>query len=252
MLIQDAQVISNQLIAEGTFLLKLKPSEKYQNIYPGQFFNIQVSDSHFPLLRRPFSISNVEDDYLSFMFKVVGEGTKILSNKIPGDKINLLGPLGNSFDLNLSDKHLIMVAGGIGIAPFPYVIRKLNPNIEHNVLFGVRNKSESHVYGLQNVHFSSDDGSLGLHGNVIDLLNEQLSKYDPKDIHVFACGPNQMLRALKTFVLEKEISCDVSMESAMACGFGICQGCPIEYKNEESYKLICKDGPVFNIRDIEI
>lgn len=252
MLIQDAHVVSNRQISEGTFLIELEPIEEYPEIFPGQFFNIQVSEGYYPLLRRPFSISNVVDGNIFFMYKVVGEGTKILSNKTLGDKINLLGPLGNSFDLTSCKDHLFILAGGIGIAPFPYVLSQLNPNINYTVLFGVRNKSEIHNYGLDNVSYSSDDGSIGLHGNVIELLDKQIKTHDNENIKVFACGPNAMLRALKKFTEQNNIECDVSMESAMACGFGICQGCPIEYKNEDSYKLICKDGPVFNIKDIEI
>lgn len=252
MLIQDAHLVSNRQISEGTFLIELEPIEEYPEIFPGQFFNIQVSEGYYPLLRRPFSISNVADGNLFFMFKVVGEGTKILSNKSKGDKINLLGPLGNSFDLSSSNDRLFILAGGIGIAPFPYVLSRLNADTKYTVLFGVRNKSEVHNYGLSNVFYSSDDGSIGFHGNVIDLLGEQIKELKNEEIKVYACGPNAMLRALKNFTDQKNIDCDVSMESAMACGFGICQGCPIEYKNEESYKLICKDGPIFNIKDITI
>jgi dihydroorotate dehydrogenase electron transfer subunit len=250
--IQDVIVLSNQKIAENTLLLEVESADLSSSIKPGQFFNIQVNDSSYPLLRRPFSISDVIGTSIFFMYKVIGEGTKIMSEKKKGDKVNLLGPLGNSFETVNLKEHLILIGGGIGIAPFPYVIKKIGA-INYTVLFGVRNKKEVHEYGMKNISYSSDDGSIGLHGNVIELLDEHLANIVKKDVRIFACGPNPMLRALQKYVKEKKIDCDVSMESAMACGFGICQGCPIEYKEkEDAYKLVCKDGPIFNIRDIKI
>ncbi|PID61962.1 MAG: dihydroorotate dehydrogenase [Ignavibacteriae bacterium] len=252
MFIENTKVISNKKIAENTFLLEVDKENFDCNFLPGQFFNLQVSESSFPLLRRPFSISDVNETSFSFMYKVVGEGTKIISEKKSGEIINLLGPLGNSFEINNEYEHYFLLGGGIGIAPFPFLIKTFSENQNYSVLFGVRTKSESHTYGINNVSFSSDDGSIGFKGNTIQLLDKKLEEFKNKKVKVLACGPNPMFRALQKFVKEKEIDCDVSMESTMACGFGICQGCPIDYKGEESYKLICKDGPVFNIKDIII
>jgi dihydroorotate dehydrogenase electron transfer subunit len=248
--IQDFVIHSNTKIAENTFLIGIEKNNFSEELLPGQFFNIQVSNSTLPLLRRPFSICDVSDDTIFFMYKVVGEGTLILSQKVKGEKLNLLGPLGNTFKINSDFDRAILIGGGIGIAPFPFLIKKLE-NKKVDVLFGVRSKNEIHNYGLVNVKYSSDDGSVGMKGNVIDLLENELNNSDDK-IKIFACGPNAMFRALKKYLLNKNNECEVSMESAMACGFGICQGCPIEHKDSETYKLICKDGPIFNIRDITI
>lgn len=252
MSIQDVIVLSNKIISEGTFLLEVDSANKFGILKPGQFFNIQVSETLFPLLRRPFSISDIEGDSIFFMYKVVGEGTKIMSELKTGDKINLLGPLGNSFVIDKKVDHHIIIGGGIGIAPFPFLIKQFSNDQKFSVLFGVRNKNEAHDYGLKNIIYSSDDGSIGFNGNAVQLLESYIDEIKSERIKIFACGPNRMFKSLQEFVVEKNIECDVSMESAMACGFGICQGCPIEYKDEDSYKLICKDGPIFNIKNIRI
>lgn len=251
MFIQDVNVLTNQKLADSTYLVEVDAPSIVNSVRPGQFFNILVSDDSFPLLRRPFSIADVIGNSIFFMYKVIGSGTKIISQKKQGDKLNLLGPLGNGFEINDSLTHYILIGGGIGIAPFPFFIKTIT-NKQYSVLFGVRNKLEVHNYGMENISYSSDDGSVGFHGNVISLLEKHIKDLKGVNIKILACGPNPMLKALQVFVIKNNIECDVSMESSMACGFGICQGCPIQYKNGESYKLICKDGPIFNIKDIEI
>lgn len=252
MLITDVQVISNKQISIGTYLLEVESEKLSKLVLPGQFFNIQVSNSSYPLLRRPFSISNVLGNSLFFMYKIVGEGTEIMSLKKKGDTLNILGPLGNSFSYHDSFDEILIIGGGIGIAPFPYLIQKFKSDQKYSVLFGVRNKDEVHDYGLQNIHYSSDDGSIGLKGNAIDLLKIKSDLNSKNKVKIYSCGPNAMFRSLKEYLSNTQIECEISMESAMACGFGICQGCPIDHTNDEKYKLICKDGPIFNIRDVVI
>jgi len=249
--IQDFVINSNIKIAENTFLIGLELQNFSEKLLPGQFFNIQVSYNSLPLLRRPFSICDVTEHEIFFMYKVVGVGTELISKKVNGDRLNLLGPLGNPFGINSDFDKAIIIGGGIGIAPFPFLIRKFeNKNVD--VLFGVRTQNEVHNYGLKNVKYSSDDGSIGIKGNTVDLLEKILKDETGEKIKIFACGPNPMFRALKKYLGNKNIECEISMESAMACGFGICQGCPVEHKNSEAYKLICKDGPIFNISDVVI
>jgi len=116
---------------------------------------------------------------------------------------------------------------------------------------GGRTESEIVTYGLENIFIATEDGSNGLKGNVIDLLKKNESHFIDQNVKFFGCGPNPMLKALKEYCLLKNIDCEVSTECAMACGFGICQGCPIESTtNSEKYLLVCKDGPVFNIKDV--
>ena len=104
---------------------------------------------------------------------------------------------------------------------------------------------------MKNVHTASDDGSTGYKGTVIELLNSKIDDLQMNKIKMFGCGPTQMLKALQKFCCEKNISCEISTESAMACGFGICQGCPVESTSQkDKYLLLCKDGPVFNAKDV--
>ena len=239
-------------IGKDTFLLKITQHEIAKTIKPGQFCNVKVSESNFPLLRRPFSISDVDGDIISFMIDIVGEGTKILSEKKKGDKIDILGPLGRGFGLDGEFKVVIMVAGGIGLAPFPFVEKYLDGKKETRLYYGARNKENVIDYHFNNKNISTDDGSFGFDGNIVKLLESNLNKFDKENTKFIACGPNPMLSAFKKFCLTNDLCAEVSLESAMACGFGICQGCPVEPTDEGYYKLICKDGPVFNIKDVKI
>jgi dihydroorotate dehydrogenase electron transfer subunit len=220
---------------------------------PGQFFNIKVSESIFPLLRRPFSICDVEGESLYFMFNILGEGTKLLAHKKVGDTINILGPLGVGFNFIGNYKTAVLAAGGLGAAPFPYLIREIEQSKEIKCFVGGRSSHDVIQYGMKNITISTDDGSIGLKGTVVQLLEENLKEIKKTETKIFGCGPTAMLRALKDFAIKNNIECEVSTECSMACGFGICMGCPIEDVNHpDKYKLVCKDGPVFNVKDVVI
>ncbi len=235
------------------FLLKVFSPEIAKSIKPGQFLNIKVTKSLYPLLRRPFSVCDVEGDYFYIMFNVLGEGTRILAHKIKDDLVDLLGPLGNGFNLDGDYDTAVIVAGGLGAAPFPYLIRKIGDKKHVKCFIGGRTQKDVITYGMNNISISTDDGSLGLKGTVVNLLEKNIDALKNDKIKIFACGPNAMLRALKEFTEANGFECEVSTECAMACGFGICQGCPVEStKDSSKYLLVCKDGPVFNIKDVVI
>jgi len=220
---------------------------------PGQFLNIHVSETMNPLLRRPFSICDSEGDNIYIMFNIFGEGTKMLAGKRIEEEIDILGPLGNGFCLDGDYQTAIIVAGGLGAAPFPFLIRSLKDDKNLCCFVGGRTHKDVITYKMKNLFISTDDGSMGLKGNVIDLLNRNLDQLSKDKIKIFACGPNAMLRALKKFCIDNNLECEASTECAMACGFGICQGCPIESAHQkDKYLLVCKDGPVFNVRDVII
>jgi len=251
--IVNSPVVETKQVHENIFIQKIHSPEIAQKVKPGQFLNIRVSQTTFPLLRRPFSVCDVEGENIYLMFNILGEGTKILARKINGETVDILGPLGNGF--NLDDKYdlAIIVAGGLGAAPFPFVTRSIKN--EKNILTFVGGRTEQDVitYGLENFVLSSDDGSIGFKGNVVQSLEQNLDKINITTSKVFACGPTAMLRALKDFCIKHNLDCEVSTECAMACGFGICQGCPIESTEQsDKYLLVCKDGPVFNVRDVLI
>lgn len=253
MFIINSPIVETKQVHENIFIQKIHSPEIAQLIKPGQFLNIRVSENTFPLLRRPFSICDVEGDNIFLMFNILGEGTRILAHKHPGDLVDILGPLGNGFNLDGDYKTAIIVAGGLGAAPFPYLTRKIKSKKNIVSFVGGRTKQDVITYGFENLILSSDDGSLGFKGNVVQSLEQNLDKIDIASSKVFACGPNAMLRVLKDFSLNHNLDCEVSTECAMACGFGICQGCPIEStSNSEKYLLVCKDGPVFNVKDVII
>jgi dihydroorotate dehydrogenase electron transfer subunit len=235
------------------YLLKIFSPEISSTIKPGQFLNIRVTDKLYPLLRRPFSVCDVEGDHLFLMFNIMGEGTSILAHKHIGSNLDILGPLGKGFNLEGDFETAVIVAGGLGAAPFPYVTRELKKKKNIFTFIGGRTKYDIITYNLINVKEASDDGSRGFKGNVVNLLEDNLQQIRKGKVKIFACGPTAMLRSLKEFCVKYELDGEVSTECAMACGFGICQGCPIEStEQKDHYLLVCKDGPVFNIRDVVI
>lgn len=250
MILENSIVEQNDKLAENIFLLKIFSPQIAKQIQPGQFCNLKVSETDYPLLRRPLSICDVEGDHLIFLYQVVGIGTEILAQKNKGDKINILGPLGKGFNVNDDFDTAVLVAGGIGVAPFPFLIKNLKKKKVISLL-GFRRKNEIVDYGMVNCKYSTDDGSFGLKGTCIDLLKSESNLINPK-IKIFACGSNPMLKSLIEFCSNKNLNCEVSLESAMACGFGICQGCVVQTKDDAEYKLVCKDGPVFKINEINL
>ena len=254
MLIVQAPVEKTIELDYNIFLLQVHCPQLSSSIKPGQFLNVRVTERISPLLRRPFSICDVEGEFLYLMFNVMGEGTSILAHKPKGSTIDILGPLGNGFILDDEYETAVIVAGGLGAAPFPYVTRNLK-RLGKNIFSFIGGRTHSDVikYGMENIQVSTDDGSEGLKGNVVQLLEKNLNKLKENRVKIFACGPTAMLQSLQKFCLKNNFNCEVSTECAMACGFGICQGCPIESeKHPEKYLLVCKDGPVFNIKDVKL
>jgi len=218
---------------------------------PGQFVEVQVSESGSPLLRRPFGVHavNQKKHAVDILYEVRGKGTQALSEKKPGDICDILGPLGNGFSIRT--KHYpIFVAGGMGVAPLVYLAEKISvassPGI---VLIGGKTrkqilcKKEFEKLGYD-VLISTDDGSLGFKGYVTDLLKRELSTLGYGPLTIYACGPKPMLKEVSRIALEKNIPAQLSLEEHMACGIGACLGCVV--KTPGGYKRVCKDGPVFD------
>jgi dihydroorotate dehydrogenase electron transfer subunit len=240
-------------VALNAYLLRFVAPEIASIALPGQFVNILTSvTGEGPLLRRPFSIARIDGSSIEILFNVIGKGTSLLSQKTSGSQIDVIGPLGKSF--RIDDKYDVacVVAGGIGVAPFPFLTNCLLEKNKHVETFvGFRNSTQVFVDHLQNVHIATDDGSTGFHGNVIQLFESTLNKLHSLKIKIFSCGPTVMLKALIEFAKQNNISCELSLEEHMACGVGICQGCPVKRTNGNSaYALVCKDGPIFDSREI--
>ena len=253
MITENAIVQSLEQLDNNIYLLKVKSPEIAEQCYPGQFCNIKVSEGNFPLLRRPFSICDADGEFVWFMFEIVGEGTEILAKVKEGDVLNIIGPLGNGFELEGDYDTAVIVGGGLGIAPFPFVTANIDDNKEIISFLGGRTKHHVTTYGLENIYIATDDGSDGIKGNVLDLIKKNENLFEGKKIRIFSCGPNPMLKAVQDYANEKKYDCQLSTECAMACGFGICMGCVTESEETpDNFKLVCVDGPVFDARDIKL
>ncbi|MCB2205858.1 dihydroorotate dehydrogenase electron transfer subunit [bacterium] len=248
----DLEVTSIAQVAEETYALRFHSPELAARLKPGQFMNILTSEAVEPLLRRPYSISRVEGEECEILFSLLGKGTHILAQKRVGDHIGVVGPLGNTFGYEKDFGTAIIVAGGIGVAPFPYLTAELQRREIPVITFlGARTTARVVRDGLTNLEVATDDGSEGHHGTVIACLDEYLSAHEIDRPMIFACGPNPMLKATQEYAREKQLPCELSLESEMACGIGICQGCPIEkHEGERKYSLVCTDGPCFDSNDI--
>ncbi|MDD2889184.1 MAG: dihydroorotate dehydrogenase electron transfer subunit [bacterium] len=242
------KILKNEKINENVFLLVVEDNKIARTAKPGQFVQVRLNEPSPFILRRPFSIHYVEESTFHILYKVVGDGTKVLSAYTPGNDIDVLGPLGNGFELNKDDtsnyyKNVLLVAGGIGIAPLYFAAKKIKESGGTvNTLIGAANKNEilckENFEKLGSVSVSTEDGSDGIKGLVTDLL-----KGAPKPEIMYVCGPAPMLKAIQSYASTHFIPCQLSLEQYMACGIGICLGCAVPIKN--GYKYVCKDGPVF-------
>lgn len=224
---------------------------------PSQFLHIKCGDGQ--LLRRPVSVSETvtsqaeQEDIVSIIFEVRGEGTKWLSQRKLGDKLDVLGPLGNGFDFNESGRYLL-VGGGIGIPP---LIGCADGLCEHSTaVLGYRSKDKAVPWVIdrfrercQEAIVCTDDGSLGRHGFVDSQVREILAK-DNSFTAILACGPKPMLKSVARMAAVFGVPCQVSMEERMACGIGACLGCAIRMKNG-TMRHVCKDGPVFKAEEVD-
>ncbi len=233
---------------------------------PGQFVNIKIGEGHDPLLRRPFSIHfyDVQKENLHILYKIVGKGTAILPNLAEGTEVSILGPLGKGFSLEGMRKNstALLVAGGIGLAPLYYLACQLKEEGK-TFQFFIGGRSREDIIARDKIEeitedpaiFTTEDGSLGSKGLITEAIINYISdsKQEKSSIHLFACGPNPMLRALSSIVDKSEgFPLQVSIESVMACGIGACLGCVCPTPKGDSYKKTCTDGPVFNAGEVSL
>ncbi len=253
MIQQDVRITSNRQISEGIFLLKFDSEEIAGSAQPGQFLNIRAVDGWSPLLlRRPFSISRVVGKSIELLYSIVGQGTKVIASLQEGDVLDILGPLGKPFRYEEKFETAVIVAGGLGVAPFPFLTDFLEKRSVKILTFvGSRSQFNVQSLHLKNVQFATDDGSCGFRGTVVDCLGSYLDRHNVPGIKIFACGPTKMMAALATLADNRGLTCELSLEGDMACGIGICQGCPVEREGgAKKYALVCVDGPTFNSHDI--
>lgn len=241
-----APVISNRELMSGVYLLWLECPEIASVSRPGQFVMLNCGSD--TLLRRPLSIHQVKDDKIAFLFSVVGKGTQWLSQRQLGDSLDALGPMGKGFTVPDSAKRLLLIAGGLGIAPLRFLVDESSKKgCEVTLLYGTASKNrypaELIPQAVKQVDVT-EDGSIGIRGKVTEVLSEFVAQAD----QIFACGPVAMYRAMTQIPSLQSQPVQVSLEMRMACGFGVCYGCTIRTK--QGLKQVCKNGPVFNLDDI--
>ncbi|XMB72975.1 dihydroorotate dehydrogenase electron transfer subunit [Mycoplasmatota bacterium WC30] len=241
------KIISNDLIAKDTYKMILN-GDTSKITKPGQFINIKIGDGLNHFLRRPISISSYSENEITIIYKVLGEGTKTLSNTKPMEELDILCPLGNGYTINSKADRQILIGGGVGVPPLLELAKQLFlQEIQFDVVLGFNNiedifLQEKFKEYTQNVFISTMDGSYGYKGNVINLIKAQKLEFD----YYYACGPEKMLHAL----IKEDYTGQLSFEERMGCGFGACMGC--SHKTIQSYKRICKEGPVLESWEVYI
>lgn len=267
------EITENVALARDTYRVRFECPEIARSIVPGQFFMLRLADCNDPLLGRPFALYDTVLDAsgkpvgVDVVYLVVGKLTRLLAESRPGTELEVWGPLGNGFSAQPTE-HLVMVAGGIGQTPFLALGREflggrdygrqITPAQRVTLCYGVRSKDllagaeDFRSCGID-LHISSDDGSVGHHGLVTDLLEQTLDDNPSGDCRVVCCGPEPMMEAVAEVATARKVPCEVSLETPMACGVGICFSCVVKVRQEDGewdYKRTCVEGPVFDAKRI--
>ena len=254
---ETVTVVSQEQLADGIFSMWIQ-TEAAKTARPGQFISMYTNDGS-KLLPRPISICEIdtETSKLRVVYRVTAEktGTEQFSKMKAGDTLPIIGPLGNGFPLEAGKgKRAFLMGGGIGVPPILELAKQLD--CEKQIIMGYRDadtflKEQFEENGT--VYISTEDGSVGTKGNVMDAIRENGLEADI----IYACGPTPMLRAIKQYAEENSIECYISLEERMACGIGACLACVCQSKEKDHHsnvnnKRICKDGPVFLSTEVEI
>lgn len=256
-----ARVVSNRRLNPEVHELVLRLPVEWGPPEPGQFVQVECLPANPFVLKRPFSIARSRLGELGMevhlVYGAIGAGTEALTRRRPGEMLELIGPLGRGFR-PVPGRRPVLVGGGRGVAPMIALADGLAPNYEDGILiFGARGSAQ--LYELEDVPYpvtiATDDGSVGFHGNVIQLLEQLRGRGElrPEENALYSCGPNPMLHALSDWAGEHGFPCQVSLETIFGCGFGICAGCAVPVRaaeGEESdefghYRFACVEGPVF-------
>ncbi len=282
----EAEIISNERLAEDCWRIALDAPQIASEVKPGQFINIKILKNNDPILRRPFSVfRSVKRNGVAIgvevIYKVVGRGTEDLSHLCPGEKLDIIGPIGHGFERNQSKKVHVLIAGGVGSSSLFMLGEEISrlakeKKLELYILLGAQAKNalilENEFNALNaRVMVATDDGTYGYHGLVTDNLRNAFERGSiPADCAIYACGPEPMLKTLSRMHQDYGFPAQIAMERRMLCGIGACVACVckvdkkgvlkyrdipsshIQLSPEEDfgYALVCQDGPVFNIEEI--
>ena len=232
-------------VAKNLFLLRIKPTANVNKPLAGQFVNIKVTEEHFPLIRRPISIFNYNDEIIELVVQEIGTGTRLICQKEPGT-FDMLGPFGHGFTIT-ENKRVLIAGGGVGNAPLYYLacrLKELNNHVTY--IYGARSKDyifleDRYKAVVDDFYIMTDDGSKGKKGFTTDMASELFASknYDV----VYTCGPDLMMKGI-TSITPSEVKIEVSMEKYFACGAGLCAGCTVETTG--GLKRACYEGPVMD------
>lgn len=251
---EDAVIIRAEKIASDVFSMWIKTTDIAKNAIAGQFISVYSKDAS-RLLPRPISICEIDGDKLRIVYRTVGKGTTEFSQYNDGDTITIQGPLGNGYTMvsEFEGKNVVLLGGGIGIPPMLGLAEAIGGSA--TAILGYRDElflneeMEKHA----KVYITTEDGSCGTKGNVLDSMKAN----DIKPDVICACGPTPMLRAIKAYAADNGIEAWLSLEEKMACGIGACLACVCKTKEKDEHSQVnntrvCKEGPVFNSKDIEL
>lgn len=243
-------IIENKKVNGKYFKLAFNSSRLSSQVVPGQFLHMKISPSNDPFLRRPFSYYRVTGQKVEVLYEVLGQGTRILSQKKKGETVKVMGPLGNGFSAKVGKKKRILVAGGVGVPPLVFLAEKYPTQY---LLIGTKSKAEVLPKAeLRKVKaqtlYSTEDGSWGSKGLVTALLEKVIMKEDPRKIFIQTCGPKAMMRAVIALAHKYGIEGEASWDEPMACGVGACLGCMV--KTQNGLMRACVEGPVFPFKEL--
>jgi len=262
--VMTGTILAHKEILPGHFRMTISCAPPMETIpSPGQFVMIRRRTEDTPFLPRPFSVYDRDlaegQERVSLLYRVAGKGTEIFSRMKRGETLSLMGPLGRGFTAVPEKPTLLLVGGGMGVVPLHYLARALTDHqrrgdVTLHAYLGCGNSSFSPLFrGFKSLcstlRVSTDDGSVGFKGTVMDLLEREFHRYDPAGTMICGCGPRPMLARLAAFGIRHGVTGQVSLEERMACGVGACLGCAVSLKTtggEGNYVRVCREGPVFS------
>jgi dihydroorotate dehydrogenase electron transfer subunit len=259
------EVLFNRTLTPQHFLLALSLPPTFERPAPGQFVMVRPAGSVTPLLARPLSLYGYrggrDGSRIELLYRTVGAGTRQLSALKAGQSVEILGPLGRGFTLGPDVDEVVLICGGMGVAPLTFFAERLGRTRAHPRVvcyFGARGRDD--LIGLDRLsplcaelHIATEDGSRGERGLITDLFKARMRSHDPRRAAMFACGPNPMLQTLSRLLAGASLRCQVSVEERMACGIGACLCCVTAVATpggQASYRRVCREGPVFDLRDL--
>ena len=263
MIQQKAQILANDQVAPGVFLVEIYSPQVASRAQPGQFLHLRVAEGPEPLLRRPMSVFRVdaEKGIVGLLFRAVGRGTRALGQKGVGEVLDIIGPLGRGFSVLPGVRTVLAVAGGLGVAPLFFLAAVLvHRKITVRFFLGAKTKSRllcrRRLEGLgAHLLVSTDDGSEGFHGLITQLLEERLQQgsFQADSTLICSAGPEPMLAQVALLACRYGLPGQISLERQMACGVGACWGCVVPcraHDGHRQYRRVCIDGPVFGHQEI--